>query len=438
MKLSESRFSIDHERLLRTLVSDPRMLIIQDLDGVCMGLVRDPLTRTMERRYVEAVRRLDGHFYVLTNGEHIGRRGVNSLVERTCVQAGQAAAEGLYLPGLGGGGVQWQDRYGTVSHPGVSDAELAFLLTVPERAAGWLRSRLADAPCAVPPPELERLIGACVLDNRVSPTVNINRVHQYFQHRPECYAQLQRELQGFMESLLQDAAGLGLSDSFFVHYAPNLGRDARGMERIKPGGAHDAGTTDFQLMLRGAVKEAGVLVLLNRYYHQRSGQYPLGPDFNVREAPRDIGIMLQWVREHFDAALMPRIVGVGDTVTAYAPTDGTGASPMRGGSDRGFLTLVQQIGAAFGTDNAVLYVDSSGGEVRRPGLQRQHLRQAPAPLRAEDAWPAHDISDRDDPLRLNFVFPGGYAEYIDFFCRLAADFRRDRADPPMQDPTALP
>ena len=43
------RFSLDHPHLLESLLATDKLLIIQDLDGVCMGLVRDPLTRTLTR-----------------------------------------------------------------------------------------------------------------------------------------------------------------------------------------------------------------------------------------------------------------------------------------------------------------------------------------------------------------------------------------------------
>ena len=48
------------------------ILLIQDLDGVCMPLVRDPLTRVLPRDYIEAVSRVGHRFRVLTNGEHSG------------------------------------------------------------------------------------------------------------------------------------------------------------------------------------------------------------------------------------------------------------------------------------------------------------------------------------------------------------------------------
>ncbi|MEM8545856.1 MAG: glucosylglycerol 3-phosphatase, partial [Cyanobacteria bacterium P01_H01_bin.119] len=119
LPLHQQAMSLQHDSLVDVLANTDNLLIIQDLDGVCMGLVNDPLNRVIETDYVAAVRSLEGHFYVLTNGEHIGQRGVNSIVERAFGDGEQVKAEGLYLPGLAAGGVQWQDRFGQVSHPGV-------------------------------------------------------------------------------------------------------------------------------------------------------------------------------------------------------------------------------------------------------------------------------------------------------------------------------
>jgi glucosylglycerol 3-phosphatase len=121
---------LDHGAWIDCLATTDDLLIIQDLDGVCMALVNDPLDRQIDLAYVRATQAFDGHFYVLTNGEHTGQRGINGIIER--------AAEGEppdYLPGLAAGGVQWQTRAGDVSHPGVSEAELTFLAAVPDRFA---------------------------------------------------------------------------------------------------------------------------------------------------------------------------------------------------------------------------------------------------------------------------------------------------------------
>jgi glucosylglycerol 3-phosphatase len=99
MSAANHGFSQDHAALLDSLATTPDLLLIQDLDGVCMGLVHDPLTRTLERAYLDAAARLGDAFAVLTNGEHIGARGVNAIVDRVFGAPGHAAAHGAYLPG---------------------------------------------------------------------------------------------------------------------------------------------------------------------------------------------------------------------------------------------------------------------------------------------------------------------------------------------------
>ena len=56
------------EKLQEEISASFNILLIQDLDGVCMPLVRDPLTRALPADYIEAVRRLGHRFRVLTNG----------------------------------------------------------------------------------------------------------------------------------------------------------------------------------------------------------------------------------------------------------------------------------------------------------------------------------------------------------------------------------
>ena len=88
------------DQLLQELTGAEDLLIVQDLDGVCIQLVKDPLTRRMDPSYVDAVAALDGQFAVLTNGEHEGRRGVNRLVEQALGNSDRPRREGRYLPCL--------------------------------------------------------------------------------------------------------------------------------------------------------------------------------------------------------------------------------------------------------------------------------------------------------------------------------------------------
>lgn len=412
--LSELSLSLDHQQLTQMLVQNRNILLIQDLDGVCMGLVKDPLTRIMETRYIHAVKSLSNHFFVLTNGEHIGQRGVNGIVERTLGGKDLAQEQGLYLPGLAGGGVQWQDCYANVSHPGVSDAELEFLASLPLKIADYLQ-KLGQMPqYGLESNQLAKYIQATVLDNKVSPTANLNVFHETFSDQQ--YAEFQQQVKEFVTGLLEESRQQGIADSFFIHYAPNLGRDEQGTEIMQPARNQDSGTTDFQFMLRGAIKEVGVLVILNHHYWLQTGVYPLGAEFNARKAPHKHQDLINLVKDNFDTDIMPTIVGVGDTVTSKAIEKNGQIEFKRGGSDRGFLELVQALGKEFQTDNVIVYVDSSGGEVKnRQAIELDHSE--PQNIRVIKG--PGDSRDTEDPLTLNFVFPEGHQQYVDFFCQMA-------------------
>ncbi|MGA1622223.1 MAG: glucosylglycerol 3-phosphatase [Synechocystis sp.] len=417
MTLHNHHLSLDHDTFCHILAHTENILIIQDLDGVCMELVQDPITRCLEPAYVHATTAFAGHFYVLTNGEHVGERGVQGIVERAFGNVDQVKQDGLYLPGLAGGGVQWQDRQGNVSHPGVSEAELTFLAAVPQRIEACLRQFFQQYPDLLPPADLERGIQSSVLNNMVSPTANLNTLaHQLWEY-PDVYRDLQKAIAVLLDTLITEGEQQGLTNSFFVHYAPNLGRDKTGKELVRWATATDSGTTDFQLMLRGGVKEAGVLALLNRYYHHRTGDYPLGEAFNARQAPSSHGELLALATTQFDPDLMPLIVGVGDTVNSSL--DPESGEVRRGGSDRQFLQLIQDLGQHGDHGNLVVYVDSSQGELKnRKPLKLETVEGQPRVVEGPG-----DRRDTAEPLRINVAFPGGYRQYIEVFQR-AAQLRR--------------
>lgn len=408
--LANQENSLNPLMWLEPLAQCEKLLIIQDLDGVCMGLVRDPLTRTLSTDYLQAAKQLDDCFYVLTNGEHEGRRGVNRIVEASLEPDSMAAQQGLYLPGLAAGGVQWQDRFGRVSVPGVSQEQLAFLAQVPRQLHEYLTPILQQPPFAMTAGEVARVLSITILDNAVSPTLNLNGFNEFFRDDWTLYYELQTRLVAFFDHLSETAVTKQLSDSFFVHYAPNLGTSEKG-ERIKWATENNIGTTDFQFMLKGAVKEVGVLVILNRYYYQLTGEYPLGEDFNALSAPANHEQLLALAQRSFDPEFMPTIVAVGDTLTSSKSAKG---SYFRGGSDRGFMTLVQQIGAVFKKGNGIFWVDSSGGELNRPSVNVELLKTG-----ASNEQVLAGISDNQDPLKINVIFKDGYRQYVDFFCQLA-------------------
>lgn len=410
--LHQQQFSLDHGAWIDCLATTENLLIIQDLDGVCMELVKDPLDRVIDLAYVRSTQTFDGHFYVLTNGEHTGQRGINGIIERA---AGSEPSPG-YLPGLAAGGVQWQTRSGEVSHPGVSEAELRFLAAVPDKIRHRLEQFFRQHPTAIAETDLRRGIDASALDNIASPTANLNTLHGLLHDHPELYVDLQYDMQTLMENLLREAARQGIGDAFFVHYAPNQGRGPDGKEIVWFSQGDESGTTDFQFMLRGAIKEAGVLALLNRYYAAKTGEFPLGADWSVRQAPHSHAELLDLVIKTFDPALMPTLVGVGDTVTSMVVMEDGQPVAKRGGSDRNFLHLIQAIGQQFDTGNLVTYIDSSGGELKnRKALKLEERDSIPVVVEGPG-----DPRDADDPLVLNVVFPGGYRQYCQAFQAAAA------------------
>ena len=374
------------------------LLIVQDLDGVCMPLVKDPLTRRLRADYVQAAAAMQHQFSVLTNGEHEGRRGVNRLVEKALGDDTKARREGLYLPGLAAGGVQFQDRFGVVSHPGVSDQEMSFLESVPQRMDELLRLKLSQVMPELQGQALEEELKLAILDTQVSPTINLNSLFSKIKGDVKRQKQLQLMLSDLMDSLMSAATAAELPKSFFLHVAPNLGHDASGQERLKPAEPGDVGTTDIQFMLKGAIKEVGLLVLINRHIAQKTGTAPLGDTFNVRTATHDHQALLDLCHQHIQRDAIPMLVGVGDTVTSTPCPLGDGW--LRGGSDRGFLTLLQQLGASYDRPSRVVLVDSSHGEVDRPNLSDSKLT---------------GISDPDDPLHFDCLVKGGPEDYVEWF-----------------------
>ena len=80
---------------------------------------------------------------------------------------------------------------------------------------------------------------------------------------------------------------------------------------------------------------------------------------------------------------MPTIIGIGDTVTSQKNTNN---SYSRGGSDRSFLEFIQLLGKEFESNNKIIFVDSSSGEVCRPSTKISGLE---------------GISDDDDNLKFD-------------------------------------
>ena len=96
------------------------LLFVQDIDGVCIPLVSNPLDRKIDKSYVNEVAKLGHEFSVLTCGEHEGKRGVNRIIERAFESEQLPKEKGLYLPGLAACGVEYQDRFGNVETLGLT------------------------------------------------------------------------------------------------------------------------------------------------------------------------------------------------------------------------------------------------------------------------------------------------------------------------------
>ena len=87
----------------------------------------------------------------------------------------------------------------------------------------------------------------------------------------------------------------------------------------------------------------------------------------------------------------------------------------RGGSDRNFLQLIQDIGRECNHDNVIVYIDSSAGEVKN----RKPLKIITENGLKKVIEGPGDVRDQNDPLKLNIVFPDGYQQYLQFFQQVA-------------------
>ncbi len=388
--------AINYRKTINELSSIDNLLIIQDIDGVCLPLVNDPLTRKIDKSYVMTASQLKDEFMVLTCGEHEGKRGVNRIIERAVSSKEEVKKKGLYLPGLAACGIEYQDRYGNISCPGLTDAEKDFLLKVPVKMKSLLIERISILFPNISSENIAKEADQAICDTRYSPTINLNSLFLRARNNLELKRDLQKMLEEIMNEVIDYSNSCGLKNSFYLHKSPNLGKK-NGIEVIKYAQKNDIGTTDIQMIINGCLKEIGLIVLINKYLGKKTGSYPLGEDFNVKVAPREIKELILLCKEKINQNDMPTIIGVGDTVTSVR--DSSNTHWMRGGSDRNFLTLIQFLGLEFRKNNTVIFVDSSDGEVNRPSTKLSGLK---------------GITDKEDPLNLNLVLSNGHKEYIAF------------------------
>ena len=392
------------EEVINTIINEQNILIVQDLDGVCIPLVQDPLQREINKEYVKDVSRLREKFAVLTCGEHEGKRGVNRLVEKALNSKTTAKENGFYLPGLAACGVEYQDRFSNLSYPGLKDNEINFLAEVPKMMRSMLTNELKKFLPNLSNEKRNKLIDVAVCDTRFTPTLNFNEIFSYVKNDFQKVKDLQLIMRKIMNELLEESKNFGLDNSFYLHLMPNLGiRDGR--EIMKYSTQNEFGTTDIQFIIKGAIKEAGLLFLLNKYIANKTGVYPFGENFNVRNAPKTHAQLIKLCRDKIPHEQMPLLVGVGDTVTSVK--DNKDNSWLRGGSDRGFLTLIQRLGESYKKDNQVVFVNSCNEQVLRPRINGTDMK---------------GVSDPNDDLKFNMIINDGPKEYIEWFKQLASNF----------------
>ncbi len=387
--------------LMHKFRADKNMLLIQDIDGVCIPLVKDPLKRTLDKEYIFAASKFKNEFAVLTCGEHEGFRGVNRIIERTIGSKEKAKSEGLYLPGLAACGVEYQDKFGNTSLPGLQEKEILFLKEVPKKMKALMNQGITKYLPWLETEEKENLINQAVCDTRFSPAINLNGIFNLIPKDVNLQIKIQKMLEAIMSKIIQYSEEQGLKDSFHLHISPNYGtRDNKELCKYSKEG--DVGTTDIQLIIKGALKQSGVLLLLNKYINSKFGYYPFESGFNVRSVPTSIDRLIELIVDSISIKDMPTIVGVGDTVTSIK--DPYNNKWLRGGSDRDFLTLIQELGKKYEKDNQIILVDSSHGEVDRPSVKETGLS---------------GISDAKDNLKFNLIMENGPKEYIEWIVKLS-------------------
>ena len=383
------------------LISSKNILLIQDIDGVCIPLVKDPMTRELESKYIYAVKELAEEFFVLTCGEHEGPRGVNRIIERSLRSTILPKDKELYLRGLAACGVEYQDNNGEISFEGVSNEEINFLSKVPNLIRpkfDLIVKKIFPNLCQE---DINYHAAKSICDTRFSPTINFNSLFDLVKKDPHKRKIIQISFEKMMNEIIYKAESEGLKNSFFLHISPNLG-NKNGQEIIKLSSNNDIGSTDIQLLIKGAVKDSGVLFLLNKFIEDKTGKAPFGSNFNFRNSPNSITEKIDLCKKTIQKDDMPLIIGVGDTVTSKKHHGKE--IYLRGGSDRSFLEFIQILGNEFGIKNKIIFVDSSSGEVERPSTKKTGLK---------------GISDINDNLKFDLVFKNGPKEYISWFIELA-------------------
>ena len=396
MKINKGTIDLDTK-----IISSENILFIQDIDGVCIPLVKDPMTRKIDERYIYAVKNFNEEFFVLTCGEHEGERGVNRIIEKALKNNIDPQEKGLYFPGLAACGVEFQNINGEISFEGISDKEIQFLSIVPK----LIRPKFTSKVKEIFPNMNEKMISyhtnLSICNTRFSPTINFNSLFEIVGDNWRKRKEIQKSFEIIMNEIIYEAELRGLKDSFFLHISPNLGTK-HGIEIIKGSTPNDIGSTDIQFLLKGALKDSGVLCLLNKFIETKKGFKPFGEKFNFRNSPKSIKEKIDLCKKYIKREDMPLIIGVGDTITSQK--DISSKRFLRGGSDRSFLELIKLLGEEYEIENKIIFVDSSSGEVFRPSTKETGFE---------------GITDKNDFLKFDLVFQNGPKEYIDWFIKLS-------------------
>ena len=387
--------------LNKKILENENILLIQDLDGVCIQLVKDPMTRKLDKDYILAAKLFKNEFSVLTCGEHEGERGVNRIIERSLNSINEPKRKGLYLQGLAACGVEFQDNKGNVSFEGISQKELDFLSKVPSLINTRFKNIIKRLFPNMEQKTIEYHASISICDTKFSPTINFNSLFEIIGSDWEKRVILQKELHIMMNEIINICESENLSNSFFLHISPNLGT-VNDKEIIKYSTQNDIGSTDIQFLLKGAVKDSGVLFLLNKFIGKKTGIKPFGENFNFRDSPKTLKDKVAFCKKYIQEKDMPLIIGIGDTITSQK--NSRGKSYSRGGSDRSFLELIQSLGKEYSNENVIIFVDSSSGEVFRPSTKKTGLQ---------------GITDKEDYLKFDFIFQNGPTEYIKWFIEIA-------------------
>ena len=214
------------------VINSKSILFIQDIDGVCIPLVKDPMTRKLESKYIYAAKNLEEEFFVLTCGEHEGQRGVNRIIERSLNNIIEPKEKGLYLRGLAACGVEYQDNSGNISFEGVSKEELDFLSKVPNLMRPSFERIVRKIFPNLDQVSINKHASKSICKTRFSPTINFNSLFDLVQDDSYKRKIIQKSFEDMMNQIIYKAESQGLKNSFFLHISPNLGSN-NGNEIIK-------------------------------------------------------------------------------------------------------------------------------------------------------------------------------------------------------------